>query len=190
MGGHPVNGPFDRFVLFFLITADGSTVGIQFQVVSHATGEATVDPSGVFISAACCRPFRSFFKITEDTTWFPEYQAIIEQSANEMDQEARKELYHDAAAILLEQEQGLEFGAQLTVLEQSLTNLLSRADTPEAIDEALARTAARRFVIDAAIDAIDADDAVFAGDVSRLDLVRSRRAATASEYFERIAPAK
>lgn len=75
----------------------------QFQVVSHATGEATVDPSGVFISAACCRPFRSFFKITEDTTWFPEYQAIIEQSANEMDQEARKELYHDAAAILLEQ---------------------------------------------------------------------------------------
>lgn len=41
---------------------------------------------------------------------------------------------------LLEQEQGLEFGAQLTVLEQSLTNLLARADTPEAIDEALART--------------------------------------------------
>ncbi len=41
---------------------------------------------------------------------------------------------------LLEQEQGLEFGAQLTVLEQSLTNLLGRADSPEAIDEALART--------------------------------------------------
>ncbi|MCC6592573.1 MAG: DNA repair ATPase, partial [Xanthomonadales bacterium] len=41
---------------------------------------------------------------------------------------------------LLEQEQGLEFGAQLTVLEQSLTNLLARADSPEAIDEALART--------------------------------------------------
>jgi len=41
---------------------------------------------------------------------------------------------------LLEQEQGLEFGAQLTVLEQSLTNLLARSETPEAIDEALART--------------------------------------------------
>ncbi|MCP5473885.1 MAG: DNA repair ATPase [Rhodanobacteraceae bacterium] len=41
---------------------------------------------------------------------------------------------------LLEQEQGLEFGAQLTVLEQSLTNLLARSDSPEAIDEALART--------------------------------------------------
>ncbi len=36
---------------------------------------------------------------------------------------------------LLEQEQGLEFGAQLTVLEQSLTNLLSRSDMPEATDE-------------------------------------------------------
>lgn len=40
---------------------------------------------------------------------------------------------------LTESEQGLEFGAQLTVLEQSLTNLLGRCETPEAIDEALAR---------------------------------------------------
>ncbi len=40
---------------------------------------------------------------------------------------------------LLEQEQGIEFGAQLTVLEQSLTNLLARCETPEAVDEALAR---------------------------------------------------
>jgi len=40
---------------------------------------------------------------------------------------------------LLEDEQGIEFGAQLTVLEQSLTNLLARCETPEAVDEALAR---------------------------------------------------
>ncbi len=42
--------------------------------------------------------------------------------------------------VLQEQEQGLEFSAQLTVLEQSLTNLLARSDSPEAIDEAMART--------------------------------------------------
>ncbi len=41
--------------------------------------------------------------------------------------------------VLLEQEQGIEFGAQLTVLEQSVTNLLDRCETPEAVDEALAR---------------------------------------------------
>ena len=40
---------------------------------------------------------------------------------------------------LLEREQGAEFGAQLQVLEQSLASTLSRSDTPEAIDEALAK---------------------------------------------------
>jgi ABC-type transport system substrate-binding protein len=75
----------------------------DFGVVSHATGEATVDPSGVFEGAACCRPFRNFFMITENDTWFPEYEAIIQQSGVELDQEKRKELYHQAAEILLEQ---------------------------------------------------------------------------------------
>ncbi|MCB1588207.1 MAG: DNA repair ATPase, partial [Xanthomonadales bacterium] len=40
---------------------------------------------------------------------------------------------------LVETEQGLEFGAQLTVLEQSLQHQLARCDTPEAADEGLAR---------------------------------------------------
>jgi hypothetical protein len=40
---------------------------------------------------------------------------------------------------LLVQEQGLEFGAQLTVLEQSVLNLLGRCDTPESVDAALAQ---------------------------------------------------
>ncbi|TDR46621.1 ATPase family protein associated with various cellular activities (AAA) [Tahibacter aquaticus] len=40
---------------------------------------------------------------------------------------------------LLVQEQGLEFGAQLTVLEQSVLNLLGRCDTPESADAALAQ---------------------------------------------------
>ena len=41
--------------------------------------------------------------ITENDTWFPEYEAIIQQSELELDQEKRKELYHQAAEILLEQ---------------------------------------------------------------------------------------
>jgi ATPase involved in DNA repair/ATPase family associated with various cellular activities (AAA) len=40
---------------------------------------------------------------------------------------------------LLVQEQGLEFGAQLTVLEQSVLNLLGRCDTPETADAGLAQ---------------------------------------------------
>lgn len=40
---------------------------------------------------------------------------------------------------LLVQEQGLEFGAQLTVLEQSVLNLIGRCDTPESADAALAQ---------------------------------------------------
>lgn len=75
----------------------------DFAVVSHATGEATVDPSGVFVGAACCRPFRNFFKITENETWFPEYKEIIDQSSIEMNHEKRKELYREAVTILLEQ---------------------------------------------------------------------------------------
>lgn len=52
----------------------------------------------------------------------------------------------------------------------------------------LIETGARRDLLDAALDTIDADDGVLAGDVARLDLVRTRRAATASDYFEQIAP--
>ena len=46
----------------------------------------------------------------------------------------------------------------------------------------------RRVLLDSVIDLVDVGDTVLAGDVSRLDVARSRRAATASEYFERIAP--
>jgi ubiquinone/menaquinone biosynthesis C-methylase UbiE len=47
---------------------------------------------------------------------------------------------------------------------------------------------ARLALVRAAIATVPADDAVFAGDLARLDTVRARRAAAASEYFERIAP--
>ena len=75
----------------------------QFAIVSHATGDTTVDPSGQFQGAACCRPFRNFFGILDNDTWFPEYESIITQVSVEMDQEVRKTLYHDALEILLEQ---------------------------------------------------------------------------------------
>lgn len=75
----------------------------KFAIVSHSTGDATVDPSGLFEGAACCRPFRNFFKITEDKTWFPEYEKLILQARAELDQEKRKQLYHDALKIFLEQ---------------------------------------------------------------------------------------
>lgn len=78
-------------------------IGSEFETVVHGTGDATVDPGGLFQGAACCRPFRNFFGITENTTWFPEYEALIEQGAQEMDQEVRKQLYHDAVEIYLEQ---------------------------------------------------------------------------------------
>lgn len=76
----------------------------NFSIVSHATGDATVDPSGLFEGAACCRPFRNFFGITENQDdWFPEYEQVILQARAENDQEVRKGLYHRALEILLEQ---------------------------------------------------------------------------------------
>ncbi len=43
-------------------------------------------------------------------------------------------------------------------------------------------------LVTAAIAAVDADDPIFAADLARLDVVRTRRAEAASDYFERIAP--
>ncbi len=75
----------------------------DFQIVSHATGDTTIDPSGLFEAAACCRPYRTFFGYTENTTWFPEYEQVILEARREIDQDKRKELYHRAIEILLEQ---------------------------------------------------------------------------------------
>lgn len=74
----------------------------NFSIVSHTTGDATVDPSGLFEGAACCRPFRNFFGI-ESQDWLPEYRDLIFQAREESDQEVRKGLYHDALQIFLEQ---------------------------------------------------------------------------------------
>ncbi len=75
----------------------------EFAIVSHGTGDATVDASGLFEGAACCRPFRNFFGITDNGTWFPEYKELIEAGSTSLDQEKRKQSYHDALAILMEQ---------------------------------------------------------------------------------------
>jgi peptide/nickel transport system substrate-binding protein len=78
-------------------------IGSEFAIVSHGTGDATVDPSGLFEGAACCRPFRNFFGITDNTTWFPEYKALIEQGRAALDQDERKEFYDQAIEILMEE---------------------------------------------------------------------------------------
>jgi ArsR family transcriptional regulator len=52
----------------------------------------------------------------------------------------------------------------------------------------LIETEPSRGLVDAVLDVTDVDDLVLAGDVSRLDVTRERRAAAASEYFEQIAP--
>lgn len=90
----------------------------EFAIVSHATGDTSVDPSGLFESAACCRPFRSFFGVqyTQEElqkpaeqrqertdAWFVEYRDTISQAREETDRETRRELYHRALEILLEQ---------------------------------------------------------------------------------------
>jgi len=75
----------------------------EFDMVSHSTGDANADPSGLFQSAAAARPFRNFFKITEDKTWFPKYAEIVKQAGLERDQEKRKKLYHDAVQIFVEE---------------------------------------------------------------------------------------
>lgn len=75
----------------------------KFAIVSHATGDSSVDPSGIFEGAACCRPFRNFFGIEKDTTWFPEYRDTIFAARAELDKDKRAELYHRALEIWQEQ---------------------------------------------------------------------------------------
>ncbi len=52
----------------------------------------------------------------------------------------------------------------------------------------LVETGSRLDLVRAAIATVDADDTVLAGDLTRLDAVRARRAAAARQYFEQIAP--
>ncbi len=73
----------------------------DFDMVSHGTGSADLDPSGLFQQAACCRPFRNFFKITEDKTWFPQYFDLINKAQVERDQTKRAALYHQVLEIYL-----------------------------------------------------------------------------------------
>ena len=78
-------------------------IGSDFAIVSHGTGDATVDPSGLFEGAACCRPFRNFFGITDNETWFPEYKELIDKARVAQDREERAQYYHDALKIQMEQ---------------------------------------------------------------------------------------
>lgn len=75
----------------------------NFDMVMHGTGEADLDPSGLFVGAACCRPFRNFMKITENKTWFPTYEKTVYAGRDELDQTKRKAIYKDALTILMQQ---------------------------------------------------------------------------------------
>ena len=52
----------------------------------------------------------------------------------------------------------------------------------------LVESGSRLDVVRAAVTSVDADDVVLAADLTRLETVRARRAASAHEYFEQIAP--
>jgi ABC-type transport system substrate-binding protein len=78
-------------------------MGSDFDVAIQATGDSTIDPSGLFEGAACCRPFRNFSGITDDTTWFPGYKEVIDQAKLELDQAKRKALYDQAINIMMDQ---------------------------------------------------------------------------------------
>jgi len=78
-------------------------IGSQFDIAIQATGDSTVDPSGLFEGAACCRPFRNFAGITDNTTWFPGYKQVIEAARKELDQAKRKTLYDQAIDTMMDQ---------------------------------------------------------------------------------------
>lgn len=73
----------------------------DFDMVSFGTGEPILDPSAYFAGASVARTTRNFFGVEADT--FPEYTAMIQEAAAELDQEKRVSLYHDILKIMLEQ---------------------------------------------------------------------------------------
>jgi peptide/nickel transport system substrate-binding protein len=75
----------------------------DFTIVSHGTGASSVDPTGTFQAAACCRPFRNFFQIEANKDWFPKYSAAIQAGDTAVDQDKRKAAYRDVISIYLEQ---------------------------------------------------------------------------------------
>ena len=78
-------------------------INSKFAIVSHMTGGAVVDPSGAFAACAAMRPFRNFFGITDNTTWFPKYSEAITKAAESLNTEERKKYYHEALTIFVEQ---------------------------------------------------------------------------------------
>ncbi len=78
-------------------------IGSKFAIVCHKTGGAVVDPSGVFAACAPIRPFRNFFGITDNKTWFPKYAEALKKGGEALNAEERKGYYHEAMQILVEQ---------------------------------------------------------------------------------------
>ena len=76
---------------------------------------------------------------------------------------------------LLESEQGLEFGAQVTVFEQALAHQLGRCESPEAVEEGLAR----------ALSQIEELEGRFAGQPRFAEELVSRREAALEAFTAR-----
>lgn len=98
---------------------------------------------------------------------------------------------------LLEREQGMEFGAQLTVLEQALNNQLARVDSPEAVDEALARSISQIEALETRfgdqprfagelVSRREAALEAFAGRREQLQVERDQRAQGLREAIQRV----
>jgi peptide/nickel transport system substrate-binding protein len=71
----------------------------NFTMVMHQTGTTDLDPNGVYVQAACCRPFHNFMGITDNKDWFPQYEALVYQARDTVDQAQRKALYKQVLTI-------------------------------------------------------------------------------------------
>lgn len=123
-----------------------------FEPLRKGLAEANAAVEQAKTSAALVPVGESLDKLAESLDGLSELIAGFEHADAQQRAEllgATSALYADVNRIraalrarrdtLLEAEQGLEFGAQLTVLEQSLVNLVGRSDTPEAADAGLAQ---------------------------------------------------
>ncbi|MDC8014644.1 DNA repair ATPase [Tahibacter soli] len=123
-----------------------------FEPLRKGLTEANAAVEQAKTSAALAPVGESLDKLAESLDGLTELIAGFEHADAQQRAEllgATSSLYADVNRIraalrtrreaLVEAEQGLEFGAQLTVLEQSLVNLVGRCDTPESADAGLAQ---------------------------------------------------
>ena len=75
----------------------------DFDLVVHGTGDASVDPDNYFVGASVARPFRNFYGVVGDWSWFPGYKAGIEKASAETDKAKRKKIYAQLYKTLVDE---------------------------------------------------------------------------------------